>query len=107
MKAFKITNARLSAGPILQTSNTFRYPGTTPSISANGTSNGMVSAVENTTPAVLHACDAGDLHELYSSNQAGSRDQLGVGNKFITSTIVNGKVYVGTTNSVEVFGLLP
>jgi len=51
----------------------------------------MVSAVENTTPAVLHACDAGDRHELYSSNQAGSRDQLGVGNKFITSTIVNGK----------------
>jgi len=46
----------LSAGPILQTSNTFRYPGTTPSISANGTSNGMVWAVENTTPAVLHAC---------------------------------------------------
>ena len=66
----------------------------------------MVWAVENTTPAVLHACDAGNLHELYNiSNQAGSRDQLGAGNKFITSTIVNGKIYVGTTNSVEVFGL--
>jgi hypothetical protein len=50
---------------------------------------------------------AGNLHELYNSNQAGSRDQLGAGNKFITPTIVNGKVYVGTTNSVEVFGLLP
>jgi hypothetical protein len=106
IKAFKITNARLSAGPIGQTSNTFRYPGTTPSISANGISNGMVWAVENTTPAVLHAYDAGNLHELYN-NQAGSRDQLGAGNKFITPTIVNGKVYVGTTNSVEVFGLLP
>jgi hypothetical protein len=107
IKAFKITNAKLSAGPVGQTSNTFRYPGTTPSISANGTSNGIVWAVENTTPAVLHAYDASSLRELYNSNQAGSRDQLGPGNKFITPTIVNGKVYVGTTNSVEVLGLLP
>jgi outer membrane protein assembly factor BamB len=107
IKAFKITNAKLSAGPVGQTSNTFRYPGATPSISANGSSNGIVWAVENTTPSVLHAYDAGDLHELYNSNQAGSRDQLGAGNKFITPTIVNGKVFVGTTNSVEVFGLLP
>jgi len=107
IKAFKITNAKLSTGRVGQTSNTFRYPGTTPSISANGTSNGMVWAVENTTPSVLHAYDASNLHELYNSNQAGSRDQLGAGNKFITPTIANGKVYVGTTNSVEVFGLLP
>jgi PQQ enzyme repeat len=107
IKAFKITNAKLSTGPVVQTSNTFRYPGATPSISANGVSNGIVWAVENTSPSVLHAYDAGDLHELYNSNQAGSRDQLGPGNKFVTPTIVNGKVFVGTTNSVEVFGLLP
>jgi hypothetical protein len=107
IKAFKITNAMLATGPASQTSNTFRYPGTTPSISANGTSNAIVWAAENTTPAVLHAYDASTLHELYNSNQAGSRDQLGAGNKFITPTIVNGKVYMGTTDSVGVFGLLP
>ena len=45
-------------------------------------------------------------NELYNSNQAGSRDQFGTGNKFITPMVVNGKVYVGTTNSVGVFGLL-
>jgi hypothetical protein len=107
IKAFKITNAMLSTGPASQTSNTFRYPGATPSISANGTGNGIVWAIENTTPAVLHAYDASNLHELYNSNQAGSRDQLGAGNKFITPTIVNGKVFVGATDSVGVFGLLP
>lgn len=48
-----------------------------------------------------------NLHELYNSNQAGGRDQLGAGNKFITPTIVTGRVYVGTTDSVEVLGLLP
>jgi hypothetical protein len=108
IKAFKITSAQLSTGPTSQTSNTFRYPGATPSISANGTSNAIVWAAENTNPAVLHAYDASNLHELYNSNQAASgRDQFGAGNKFITPTVVNGKVYVGTTNSVGVFGLLP
>jgi len=107
IKAFKITNAMLATGPASQTSNTFRYPGATPSISASGTNNAIVWAAENTTPAVLHAYDAGTLHELYNSNQANSRDQLGAGNKFITPTIVNGKVYLGTTDSVGVFGLLP
>ncbi len=107
IKAFTITNATLSAGPISQTSTTFRYPGATPSISANGVGSGIVWAAENTTPAVLHAYDASNLHELYNSSQAGSRDQLSAGNKFITPTIVNGKVYVGTTDSVGVFGLLP
>ena len=84
----------------------FAYPGATPSISANGTSNAIVWATENTNPAVLHAYDATDLSkELYNSNQAGTRDQFGTGNKFITPTIANGKVYVGTTNGVGAFGL--
>jgi outer membrane protein assembly factor BamB len=108
IKAFTITNAKVSSGPASQTSTTFRYPGATPSISANGTSNAIVWAAENTSPAILHAYDATNLHELYNSNQAsGNRDQFGTGNKFITPTVVNGKVFVGTTNSVGVFGLLP
>jgi hypothetical protein len=86
----------------------FAFPGTTPSISASGTANGIVWAVENRNPAVLHAYDARDLsHELYNSTQApNSRDAFGAGNKFITPTIVNGRVYVGTTNGVAVFGML-
>jgi hypothetical protein len=108
LKAFKITSAKLSTAPSFQSSNSFPYPGTTPSISANGTSNAIVWAAENGATAVLHAYDATNLHELYNSNQAASgRDQFGTGNKFITPLIVNGKVYVGTTNSVGVFGLLP
>ena len=107
LKAFSITNAKLSTSPTGQTATSFTYPGTTPSVSANGTTNGIVWAVENTNPAVLHAYDATNLsHELYNSNQAGSRDQFGPGNKFITPMIVNGKVFVGTQNGVAVFGLL-
>ena len=108
IQAFTITNAKLSTSSTAQTSNSFGYPGATPSISANGTNNGIVWAVENTSPAVLHAYNATTLTELYNSNQAsGNRDQFGNGNKFITPMIVNGKVFVGTPNGVAVFGLLP
>jgi len=108
IKAFAVSNARLANAPASQTGNTFGYPGATPSISANGTTNAILWAAENGNSAVLHAYDATNLsHELYNSNQApGGRDQFGAGNKFITPMITNGKVYVGTTNGVGVFGLL-
>lgn len=107
VRAFRISNALLSTTPTSQTAISFPYPGTTPSISANGTADGIVWVHENSNPAVLHAYDATNLaHELYNSNQAGSRDQFGAGNKFITPLIANGKVFVGTTNGVAVFGML-
>ncbi|MDB5788997.1 MAG: pyrrolo-quinoline quinone, partial [Caballeronia mineralivorans] len=107
IKAFAISGARLSTAPVNQTSNSFGTPGATPSISANGASNGIVWAAENGNIAVLHAYDATNLaKELYNSSQAGSRDQFGPGNKFITPMIANGKVYVGTSTGVAVFGLL-
>jgi len=108
LKAFPVSNAKLSASPASHTSNSFGYPGTTPTISANGTADGIVWAVENGNPAVLHAYDATNLaNELYNTNQAGSRDQFGPGNKFITSMVVDGKVFVGTQTGVAEFGLLP
>jgi hypothetical protein len=106
--AFTITNAKLSTSATAQTANSFGSPGATPGISANGSSNGIVWAVENSGTAVLHAYNAATLNELYNSNQAaGGRDHFGSGNKFMTPTIVNGKVFVGTPNAVAVFGLLP
>ena len=107
LQAFTLVGAKLSSQPASATSTTFGYPGTAPAISANGTSNGIVWAVENSTPAVLHAYDAADLTELYNSSQAtGGRDNFGAGNKFITPAIADGMVFVGTPNGVAVFGLL-
>jgi hypothetical protein len=107
VKAFPIASAKLATAPSSKTATQFPYSGATPAISANGTSNGVLWAVENAAPAVLHAYDATNLAtELYNSNQAaGGRDQF-AGNKFITPMIANGKVFVGTPNSVAVFGLL-
>jgi hypothetical protein len=108
LKAFALSNAKLAATPQSQSATQFVYPGTAPSVSANGAANGIVWAHENANPAVLHAYDAANLaHELYNSNQAaGNRDQFGAGNKFITPTVAGGKVFVGTTAGVAVFGLL-
>lgn len=104
---FEFQHAKLLPTPIAKTTHPFGYPGATPSISSNGTTNAILWAVENASSAVLHAYNAVNLVEIYNSNQAANeRDQFGAGNKFITPTITNGKVYVGTPNSVEVFGLL-
>jgi hypothetical protein len=107
LKAFPIANAKLAGTPSSQSTHAFGYPGSTPSVSASGTTNGIVWAIEN-SGAILFAYDATNLtRELYDSNQAAnSRDHFS-GNKFITPMVVNGKVYVGTPNSVAVFGLLP
>jgi len=109
IKAFSFnSNAMLKTSPVSHTNTIFTYPGTTPSVSGNSLNNSIVWAIENTNPAVLHAYPAEDLAvELYNSNQAGTRDQFGNGNKYITPTIANGKVYVGTQTGVGVFGLLP
>jgi hypothetical protein len=105
--AFQFSKAKLQAGPVAQTPTVFGYPGATPSISANGNTNGIVWASENTSPGVLHAYNAASLEEIYNTKQAsGHRDYFGAGSKFITPTIANGKVYVGTTTGVAAFGLL-
>jgi outer membrane protein assembly factor BamB len=108
LKQFTFSKAKLSTTAASVTSISYEYPGTIPSISANGTTNGIVWAVEHAVPSVLHAYDATNLAtELYNSNQAaGSRDHFGNASHFGVPTISGGKVYVGTTKSVAVFGLL-
>jgi hypothetical protein len=110
IKAFSFNaDGMLNPTPASKTATVFPFPGVTPSISGNSPQNLILWAAENTSPAVLYAYSANSLGvELYNSNQAaGGRDHFGEGNKFITPTIANGKVYVGTTTGVGVFGLLP
>jgi hypothetical protein len=108
LKAFSVSNARLSTSPTSQSSTVFGYPGTSPVISANASSNAILWTHETATVAVLHAYDPANLAtELYNSNQApGARDQFGVGNTFMVPVIANGKVFVGTQSAVAEFGLL-
>ncbi|MEQ1353601.1 MAG: malectin domain-containing carbohydrate-binding protein [Candidatus Acidiferrum sp.] len=109
LKAFTIANGKLSGSPSSSANNSLGYPGATPSISANGSSNGIVWSYNNTSPAVLDAYEAANVsHQLYNSSQAAnSRDRFGNGNKYMTPTIAKGRVYVGTASGIAIFGLLP
>ena len=99
------TSGQLSAAN--QSGNRFLFPGPSPSVSANGASNGIVWALDDSAyctpqtkngcgPAVLHAYDASNVAtELWNSTQR-SGDQAGNAVKFTVPTVANGKVYVGT-----------
>ncbi len=104
----------VNAGQLTLSSDTGQvlgYPGSTPVVSANGTSSGIVWTLQVdhqlSDAAVLHAYDANDLsHELYNSLQAGDRDTAGSSVKFTVPLVVNGKVYVGGGDQLTVYGLL-
>ncbi len=113
LKAFAITNGTINPTPLSKGPSTFGFPGATPSISANGTNNAIVWALQtdaygSSGPAVLHAYDATNVAlELYNSTQAqsGTRDNPGPAVKFATPTVANGKVYAGAEYAFSVYGL--
>ncbi len=107
LRAFTITDAKVVTPSSSQSADGYGYPGATPSISANGTSNGIVWAIQNNNGGVLYAYDATNLSkELYNSNQAANGRDSFADNKYITPMIANGKVYVATPTGVTIFGLL-
>ncbi len=111
LKSFSISNAQINPTPSSQSTTSFGFPGSTPSISANGTKNGIVWALQTDAysscgPAVLHAYNATNVaQELYSSANFADRDYPGGAVKFSVPTIANGKVYVGAEYAVSVYGL--
>ena len=101
----------LSTSAIHVSPTRFGYPGPTPSISANGTSDAILWALQTDAfgqgSAILHAYDATDVAtELYNSSQNSSRDDPGGAIKFTVPTVANGKVYVPAMRRLTVYGLL-
>ncbi len=114
VKAFRIRGGRIDVTPASQTTVGVPWHTHAPSISADGEQAGILWIIEcdeGGGPAILHAFDASDLSkELYNSEQAQvggiPRDRAGVGLKFTVPTIAKGKVYVGTSGGVTVYGKL-
>lgn len=107
LRAITVSNGVLSTSPWSQTENRFGYPGATPTISSNGGINGIVWATDRGANA-LRAFNAGALDsELYNSDQAaGGADRLGTVVKFSVPTVADGQVFVGTADSLAIYGLL-
>src|SRR5205823_2028455 len=109
LKEFTVTNGVFSATPVASSTTRYPYPGATPSVSADGTRNGIVWEIEDfegtdNDHVVLHAYDASDVSkELYNSEQSpDGADKIGPGVKFPVPTIVNGHVYVATAGALWV-----
>jgi hypothetical protein len=111
-KMYSLANGVLSTSPTSVTPETYSYPGPSPSISANGNTNGILWTIQADSysmggASILHAYDATNLaNELYSSSQIPGRDSAGKAVKFAVPTIANGKVYVGSGRQLNVYGLL-
>ncbi len=108
LKAFPLTNGLLATSPSQTSSQSFAFPGATPSASANGSTNGIIWVIERNgnNPAVLFAYEAGTLTPLWNSSSS-SGDAAGDAVKFTVPTIANGKVYIGTQTELDVYGTLP
>jgi hypothetical protein len=116
LHAFTWSNGLLSPKPASSGTIAYQQHGATASVSANGAANGIIWDIDNSNynntgtgsgPAVLHAYDATNVaNELYNSSQAGSRDTAGEALKFTVPTIAVGRVFVGTSNELDIYGLL-
>ena len=110
MKAFLITNGFIVATPESRSATSFGFPGATPTVSANGTNNGIVWIIQadaylSSGAAVLHAYNATNLAlELYNSSQNLARDNPGGAVKMTPPVIAGGKVYVGAEYALSVYG---
>ena len=109
-KAFSIANGAIGTTPI-KTPDTFALRGATPTVSANGATHGvvwMVTAAYN-SPGQLRAYSAANFaNEIWTSDQAANgRDALGIGVRFSTPTVADGRVFVGGVSSLVAYGLNP
>lgn len=109
IKQFSLVNGLLTQQPVSQTTVLFGGAGpASTSITANGNSGGILWAIRHTTPA-LFAFDPTNLaNKFYDSTLAlSARDKLVPVARFVTPTISNGKLYIGGTAALAVYGLLP
>jgi hypothetical protein len=110
-KLFKINSGILDTTPSSISKMTSGHPGSTFSVSSNGTQDGIAWAVRSdafTTHGneIVYAFDANDLSTvLWESDANSTRDNPGAANKFVIPVVTNGKVYVAAVKTINVYGL--
>ena len=108
-----LRDGRFSEQPVARAVGKFANQASTPAISADGSTNGIVWAIETKAwngddrPAILHAWEAANVtHELYNSEMNPRRDRAGLTLRFTIPTVANGRVYIGAKGEIDVYGLL-
>jgi hypothetical protein len=118
--AVPLTNGLLSANaqvvaPSSSSTETYTFPGSTPSISASPSGNALVWILDTTAfnaspgpgAAVLRAYDAKNLGTTLYSSAILPSDAAGYAIKFTLPVVANGHVYVGGGDRITVYGLAP
>ena len=112
LRQYRLYGSLLSATPLAEDSKTSNYPAPTPTVSANGTTNGIVwtvftSKFQSGGAAILRAYDAANITcQLFDSSKS-SANQAGPAVKFVVPTVADGHVYIGTQSELDVYGILP
>ena len=106
--AVSVNRGKLAATASSTGPSNYSYQGATPVVSANGSANGVVWAITSDDGnAVLRAYNAANVaDQLYSNEDAGSRDSAGAFVKFVPPIVADGKVFVATQTNLTVYGLL-
>ncbi len=112
LKAYRLYGSLFSATPISEDSKSSLYPAPTPTVSANGSTNGIVWAVftsNNKTggAAILRAYDAANVSRQLFDSSTKSANTAGPAVKFVVPTVADGRVYLGTQSELDVYGILP
>jgi hypothetical protein len=104
--AYPLSPSTSQFGAGVASSHNYGAGGSTPSVSAAATGNGIVWGLDNATycthsslscgPAVLYAYDANNVATSLWNSSANAADKAGNAIKFTVPTVANGKVYVGT-----------
>jgi uncharacterized protein (TIGR03437 family) len=100
---FQVAGASLGSSASASTSIENGFPGATPSISANGSMDGIVWTITADNRGRLLAYDAIDLTTLYDSSALAS-DQLPGYAEFSVPTIADGKVFAATDTGIAIYG---
>jgi len=112
LRAYRLYNSLFSATPVSESSRTSNYPAPTPTVSANGSTNGIVWTVftsnfQNGGPAILRAYDAANVSRQLFESSSSSSNTAGPAVKFVVPTVADGRVYLGTQTELDVYGILP
>jgi Ricin-type beta-trefoil lectin domain-like len=115
LKVFTFNGTTFNTTPTFTgTIQAIGHPGASLSLSANGTSNGILWAATNsqgqsgglgawhmTEPGILYAYNLSNMAQLWSNEQNPTRDDCNNYAKFTDPTIANGKVYLPSFGTAQ------
>ena len=106
--AFDPSTETFNTTPVSSSSMDMSWPGVTPSMSSNNGSDAVLWVLQASgNNGILQAFDPTNLStELYDTEQSPDRDRTDGSVRFAIPTVAGGKVFIGSQNALDIYGLL-